>query len=252
MIFLNESGNVFGDGAVAREFVRGIVEQVKSELPNRVDVVPDIGSAGYKVESGDIDLFVDAADLMKHFGVADEKSVKKELETYMKSLGYKAKTIGRNVHIEVPYTTQKGTRHAQVDLMVIADAKRVADWHQHGLRGMYDEPDFKAAHVFILLNSIGKFLGLKTDAFAGKVMRRDDNTVVADNRAAAAKILLNARAKASDLNSVRSILKALENDPDREAKLAQAREDEAKGLISFPQNITEGTANWFRNLMSKL
>ena len=189
---------------------------------------------------------------MKHFGVGDEKSVKKELENYMKSQGYKAKTIGRNVHIEVPYKTPDGIRHAQVDLMVITDAKRVADWHQHGLRGMYDEPDFKAAHIFILLNSIGKFLGLKTDAFAGKVLRRDDNTVVADTRDKAAKILLNQRAKASDLNSVKSILKALENDPDREAKLAQAREDEAKGLITFPTTIAEGTSNWFRSLINKL
>jgi hypothetical protein len=135
---------------------------------------------------------------------------------------------------------------------VIVDAKRVADWHQHGPRGMYKDPDFKAAHLFILLNSIGKFLGLKTDAFAGKVMRRDDNTVVADNRADAAKILLNKDAKPSDLDSVKSILQALASDPDRDAKLSQARDDEAKGLIKLHESRRIGTADWFRNLLDKI
>jgi hypothetical protein len=251
-IQLTESGNVFGDGAVKREYINGIVKKVQSELPSQITSVADIGSAGYKVESGDIDIFLDANDVMSYFKSADEKSAKKELEAFMKHKGYLAKTVGRNVHVEVPYNTPGGERRAQVDLMVIVDAKRVSDWHQHGPRGMYKDPDFKAAHLFILLNSIGKFLGLKTDAFAGKVMRRDDNTVVADNRADAAKILLNKDAKPSDLDSVKSILQALASDPDRDAKLSQARDDEAKGLIKLHESRRIGTAVWFRNLLDKI
>lgn len=251
-IILKESGNVFGDGPVKKEFVKPIIKKVQAELPPNITSVADIGSAGFKVESGDIDLFLDANDLMSYFKSPDEKTVKKELEAYMKRKGYPAKTVGRNVHIEVPYDTPGGPRRAQVDLMVILDAARVADWHQHGLRNMYADPEFKAAHLFILLNSIGKFLGLKTDAFAGKVMRRDDNTVVADNRADAAKILLNKNAQASDLNSVKSILKALADDPNREKKLAQAKEDEAKGLIKLSESIQFGTAQWFRKIMEQL
>jgi hypothetical protein len=113
---------------------------------------------------------------------------------------------------------------------------------------MYDDPAFKGNQLFILLNSIGKFLGLKVDAFSGTVMRRDDNTVVADNRNDAAKLLLSPGAKGTDLNSVASVLKALEGDPDKEGKLAQAKQDQAKGLLTLPEAVTPGTAAWFRRM----
>ena len=92
------------------------------------------------------------------------------------------------------------------------------------------------------------FRSLKTDGFGGVVMRRDNNEVVADNRNDSAKILLNPGAKASDLNSVSSVMKALEGDPDREGKLAQARQDQQKGLLTLPEAVTPGTAAWFRKL----
>jgi len=156
---------------------------------------------------------------------------------------------GRNVHVSIPYKTSEGkSAFAQVDYMIIPNAEKVADWHQHGPRGMYDDPNFKANQLFILLNSIGKALGVKVDSFAGTVMRRDDNTVVADNRNDAAKLLLNPKAKAADLNSVATVMAALANDPDREAKLAQARQDQAKGLLTLPEDIAPGTAAWFRKL----
>ena len=213
----------------------------------------DIGSAGYKVQSGDIDLFLDAQATMKNFGVDDEKQAKQALAQYYQAKGYGVKVSGRNVHVSVPYKTANGkTLYAQVDLMVIADAKRVADWHQHGPRGSYDDPNFKANQLYILLNSIGKAIGVKVDAFGGTVMRRDDNTVVANNREAAAKLLLNPSAHAADLNSVATVMAALAKDPDKEAKLAQARQDQAKGLLTLPEQTTPGTAAWFRKLGHQL
>ena len=251
-MYLTEGGNVFDNtGPVARDDVTGVVDTVKRELPGNLQrqLIPNIGSAGYKVESGDIDVFIDEQALIKHFGAEDVKGAKITLAQYFKAKGYAVKLSGRNVHIDVPYNANGKTKYAQVDIMVIQDAKRVADWHQHGMRGMYDEPGFKAAHLYILLNSIAKFLGLKVDAFGGVVMRRDENnTVVADNRNDAAKILLNPGAKASDLNSVAAVIKALEGDPDKEGKLAQARQDMAKGLLTLPEAVTPGTAAWFRKM----
>ena len=251
-MYLYEGGNVFDNtSAVARENVATIVAMVKRELPSALqkNAIPDIGSAGYKVESGDIDLFVDAKAAIKNFDVADEKQAKQALAQYFQAKGYAVKVMGRNVHVDMPYKITDGKQlYAQVDLMVIADAKRVADWHQHGPRGMYDDPQFKANQLYILLNSIAKFLGLKVDAFGGTVMRRDDNSVIADTREAAAKVLLNPGAHAADLNSVATVLKALEGDPDREGKLAQAKQDQAKGLLTLPEDIAPGTAAWFRKL----
>ena len=250
-MYLYEGGNVFDNTEpVAKEDVPTVVGTVTRELPGALKAIPDIGSAGYKVESGDIDLFLDERITLKNFGVEDTLSAKKALAQYFIAKGYDAKIKGRNVHVDVPYTANRDSkkRFAQVDLMVIPDAKRVADWHQHGPRGMYDDPNFKADQLFILLNSIGKFLGLKTDAFGGVVMRRDDNSVVADTREAAAKVLLNPGAHAADLNSVASVMKALASDPDREGKLAQAKQDQAKGLLTLPEDITPGSAAWFRKM----
>lgn len=252
MMHLYEGGNVFGDGDIPKQYVRGVVDRIQLDMPSGIKAIPDIGSAGYKVASGDMDLFVDYDQLAEKFQVQDEKSAKQALAQFMAAKGYPVKIIGRNVHLGVKYRTDTGEHEVQVDLMVIKDAARVADWHQHGPRGMYDQPGFKAAHMYMLLNSIGKFLGLKIDAFAGNVLRRDNNEVVANNRDKAAKILLNPKAKAADLNSVATIMAALKNDPDREGKLAQARQDVAKGLMTLPEDVAPGTASWFRNMQSKL
>ena len=252
MMYLYEGGNVFDNtSAVAKEFVAPVVNTVKLALPSALQkkVIADIGSAGYKVESGDIDLFIDEKAVIKNFGVDDAVQAKKALAQYFQAKGYQVAIKGRNVHVDVPYKLADGKQlFAQVDVMVIPNAKGVADWHQHGPRGMYDDPNFKANQLYILLNSIAKFLGLKVDAFGGTVMRRDDNSVIADTRESAAKLLLNPGAHANDLNSVATVLQALQGDPDREGKLAQAKQDQAKGLLTLPEDITPGSAAWFRKM----
>jgi hypothetical protein len=249
MMHVYEGGNIFGDGDIAKEYVQGVVQHVQRDLPSGIKAIPDIGSAGYKVASGDMDLFIDANSLMQKFGMEDEKKAKEALAQFMQAKGYPVKLSGRNVHIEVPYKTPEGPRTVQVDLMVIADAGVVAPWHQHGPRGMYDQPGFKASHGFILMNSIAKHLGLKFDAFGAKLMRRDDNTVVGRTRDEVAKILLGNAAKADDLNSVATMVAALKNDPERDGKLAQARQDAAKGVINLPEPVQEGSAAWFRKFI---
>ena len=252
---LSEGGNAIPSSVpVAKNDVAKIVATAKRLLPEPLlkRMQADIGSAGYKVESGDIDLMVEAEDVVALFQTQNEKdplkSAKKALENYFIGKGIDAKTNGRNVSIGIPY----GKALAQVDVMVIHDAAIVAPYHQHGPRGSYSDPDFKGQPIFIVMNSIGKALGYKFDAFGAKLMRRDDNTVVARDRDAVAKALLNPNATADDLNSVKSILRALEADPMKDAKLAQARDDEAKGLITLPKKIEEGTANWFRQMQSIL
>lgn len=243
---------MFGDGDIPKEYVAGVVNRVQLDMPSGIKAIPDIGSAGYKVASGDMDMFIDYDQLAAKFGVADEPSAKKALAKFMQAKGYPVKIIGRNVHIGAPYQTPEGEHIVQVDLMVIRNAAKVAPWHQHGPRGMYDDPTFKGGHLFILLNSIAKFLGLKVDGFAGTVMRRDNNEVVADTRQKAAKVLLGPNAKDSDLNSVKTVMAALKNDPDKEGKLTQARQDVANGTLTLPEDHHPGTAGWFRNIQSKL
>jgi hypothetical protein len=253
-MYLYEGGNVFDNtSAVAQADVSKVVNTIKLQLPSQLQnkIIADIGSAGYKVESGDIDLFIDERAAVKNFDAQDAAGAKQALAQYFQAKGFRTAVKGRNVHVDVPYTAADGKqRYAQVDLMIIADAKRVADWHQHGPRGMYADPKFKASHLYILLNSIAKFKNMKVDAFAGTLNNRDvDSTLVSKDRAEIAKILLNPSAGAADLDSAVAVMKALEGDPDREGKLAQARQDVAKGMLTLPETApTPGTAAWFRTM----
>ena len=238
---LTEGGNQIPNAKdVPLDQVQSVVDTAIKLLPPilRINLAKDIGSAGFKkVPPGDIDLMIESDDLVKQFKTANEKdpvkSAKKALEDYLKQKGYAANMSGRNVHVGIPF--DGGI--AQVDYIVIEDVPTVAPYHQHGPRGSYDDTDFRGSEIFILMNSIGKALGLKFDAFGGKLMRRDDNSIVARDRDAVAKILLNPTATADDLNSVKSIIRALSHDPDRDAKLAQARESAAKGIINLPGNL---------------
>ena len=244
-MILLEGGNVFADVVdIKREYPKDLINSIQQLLPG-FDLQFDIGSVGYKVQSGDMDVFMDQDEVVNKFKSKDEKAAKQSLAQFVQAKGFETAVKGRNVHVRMPLPD--GT-FAQVDLMVIPDSADVAPWHQHGPRGSYDDPSFKGAQNFILMNSIGKALGLKFDAFGGKLLRRDNNEVVARGRDDVAKILLNPNATGDDLNSVKTILKALENDPKKDAKLAQAREDAAKGIITLPESVQPGSTQWMKQI----
>ena len=266
---LTEGGNAIPDStAVNREDVFSVVEAAKKALPKELlkSMQVDIGSAGFKtVPAGDIDLMIEARDLVAVFHTeADKKdpvlAAKKALEKYFTDKGMQAKVNGRNVSVGIVYREKasRSERLAQVDYMVIHDAAIVAPYHQHGPRGMYDDPSFIGNAIFIVMNSIGKATvdpalwpqGLKFDAFGGKLMRRDNNEVVARNRAEVAKILFGPAADESALDSVKAMVAALRNDPRKEEKLAQARVDADKGIIpALPESVD---LRWLNRLTESL
>lgn len=252
-MYLYEGGNAIANSQpVEQKDIAEVIAIARREMPPSLipGMQTDIGSAGFKpVPSGDIDLMIEADDLLKLYPNAGSKdplkAAKQNLAQFFTAKGIEANVNGRNVSIGVKYPSG----YAQVDLMVIQDAAVVAPWHQHGPRGMYADPGFKGAHNFILMNSIAKHLGLKFDAFGAKLMRRDNNEVVGRTRKEVAKILLGPAAREDSLNSVKTMVAALEADPDRESKLAQARQDAVKGLITMPEAAPmPGTAAWFRKM----
>ena len=225
------SGNVFTDTvAINCNQADRVLGLVRDLLPAGLTLQPNIGSAGFKPVSGDMDIFLDQQQVISLFDAKDEKLAKQELAKHLQLKGLQTAVKGRNVHARVPISS---TEYVQVDLMIIPDAEGVAPWHQHGPRGSYEDPDFKGADIFIVMNSIGKALGFKFDAFSGRLLSREDNSVVATGRDAVAKLLLNPQATGRDLDSVKTILNALETDKHRDAKLAQARGDAERGLIKL-------------------
>lgn len=260
-MYIYEGGNAIPNSKpVLMQDVPTVVKIARDYLPDEINhgVQVDIGSAGYKVESGDIDIFLEAQDVVNYFKTQDKKdsvtAAKQALKQYLIDKGLESRVVGRNVHIGVPYQSvvNKNRGLAQVDFMVIVDAAIVAPWHQHGPRGAYDDSDFKGNELFIVLNSLAKFQNLKFDAFGARLMKRDNNEVVGRTRKEVAKILLNPKAKESDLDSVKAIMAALAQDPDKEGKLAQARQDAATGLIRLPESYAVGTAAWFRQIAGRL
>jgi hypothetical protein len=246
MINLMEGGNVWDDvGAIKKEYVPGIISDIQAALPDGLQVIPHIGSAGFKVESGDMDVFVDAGQVQQMFQAKDEKTAKVALKNYLESKGFVCALSGRNVHVKMP--TPSGVP-VQVDVMCIPNAAKVAPFHQHGPSGQYNDPTFKGSHLFVLYSSIAKALGLKFSPFEGKLVDRTTNDIVADDRDAVAKVLLNPQATGADLASVPAMMRALANDPRKDEKLAQARADAQKGLITLPESIQTGSASWFRRL----
>jgi len=251
-------GNVIKSSSPVNQYeVKNIIDRVRIELPSSLlkNMETDIGSAGFKPTSGDVDIMIDANDLVKQYQTQDEEdavlAAKRTLTQFFKAKDIEAVLNGRNVSIGIPYRDQRSNKPltAQVDIMVIDDVKTVAPWHQHGPRGCYDDATFKGNAIFILISSIAKYLGLKFDPFAANLTNRATGEVVGRTRKQVSRILLGPKAKERDLDSVKSIVLALQDDPDQEGKLAQARQDQAKGLITLPDSKpTVGTAEWFRSM----
>jgi len=272
MMHLYEGGNAIQSSTpVEQEDVPQVVAIAKREMPQALlkNLQTDIGSAGYKqdaqgkgIPSGDIDLMVEAADVVAVFQTQDNPkdpvlAAKKAMQTFFTAKGIEANVNGRNVSIGVKYKTAQGAvKIAQVDLMVIHDAKLVAPYHQHGLRDMYKDPTFKGQANFVLISSLAKAENLKFDPFGAKLVRRDTGDVVARSMDEVAKVLIGGSAKAKDLYSVKSMIAALQKYDDTDTinrKLAQARDDAAKGLITLPETAPGvGTAAWFRHLGHQL
>jgi hypothetical protein len=81
---------------------------------------------------------------------------------------------------------------------------------------------YKGALRNIMLNSMAKAMGYKLNQNDG-IMDRATNELITDDPAKVAQMLLSPNATVSDLYSVESILKSLEADPKKEAKIADFR-----------------------------
>ena len=242
---LLEGGNVWPDiTPFKKEEANTILASLQKVMPKGINLIK-VGSAGQKAMSGDMDVMVDENQVINMFKPLIEKIMaspqkgKKAqspvqiaralLKDYFEKKGFQSAQSGINVHVRVPV----GKTIAQVDIMFVEDAGNVSIFHQHDYNS-----EFKGKHKHMLLSSIAKETksakypnGLMWSAFQGLFSRNAEgkkDQLVTRDPDIVAKILLNPKAHRKDLANVESIMAALPDDPNKQAKLQAFRADMAK------------------------
>ena len=98
---------------------------------------PRYDKDGNVVPSNDLDSMVEQSTLMKNFNTVDAKATRQALDEYLQKQGLKTKKAGVTVHTRVPM----GDKFYQVDIKVVPNAAKVAQFHRH------DIPDRKSTRL---------------------------------------------------------------------------------------------------------
>ena len=170
-----------------------------------------LGSTGRKPDSGDLDIEIDA-------NTVNKDQLAGQLTQWAQSHGFDPKDwvrkTGSIVHFKTPINGNPKNGYVQTDFTFLAKPA----WSRFVLSA---DPTsaYKGATRNVLINSIAKSMGYKLNQVAG-IADRATNELISDDPDKVAQMLLNKKSTRKDLSSVESILNALKNDRNREAKLA--------------------------------
>ncbi len=229
---LLEGGNVFKDKATGEPLTQRI---------NQADVEPTIrflekitgiphfehalGTTGKTPTSGDLDIGI-PADVKKEELVA---KLSQWCSQHGESAGDFIKKSGISVHFKTPIGGSSERGYVQTDFMFVPNL----DFAKFA---MASDPrsKYRGAHKQIILSSIAKAKGLTWNPTTGLSSRETKKLVDGgDNPDQVAEMLFGHGFDRSSLTSVEAVLKALENNPQREELLADARETLGREGIEF-------------------
>lgn len=230
---ITEGGNVFvgadqqpltkrilkNDIAPTVKWLESITKLDLTGPASPIDGLPSywLGTTGRKTDSGDLDLMVDANKISKPELIARlEKWVSAQPDA--STTKYVAKS-GISVHFLTPIKGNPKNGFVQTDLMFVQNPK----WSQFIISAGDPTSIFKGADRFVCISSLATFFGNKITQTDGMV-NRETGALVSSDPNAIAKKLLSPKATAADLISVEKMLKALETDKDRDAKLEKFRQ----------------------------
>lgn len=203
-----------------------------------------IGSTGRRPTSGDIDLAIDSnlvnKDELYNRLVDWAKSQKLDPKDWIRK-------SGASIHVKTPINGDPKLGLVQTDLMFMPNV----DWGTWALKASHPS-EYSGSDRNIVVNSIAKSLGWKLHQGKG-ILDRKDNSLITDDPDQAAKLLLNRSARAQDLETVETILAALQRDADRDKKLADARQHFANTGVPFVESIdTDTDVNWLARLRDRI
>lgn len=211
---LTEGGNVWGAELATRKINKSEVAPTVAWLEKLIGIkLGDklLGSAGKADNSGDIDIAL----------TDDTKAaVEGKLKAWasMKDPAALSTKTGINIHFRAPIGGNAASGYVQVDFTFVPDIE-FAKW-----KLAHPKSQYSGTARAIVMASLAKAAGLKLN-MNGLVGRNDDHPIEGGkNPDVIAQYLLGKGARASDLDSVESVLAKLKNDPDGQKKLADARD----------------------------
>jgi hypothetical protein len=234
-MILAEGGNIFKD-ASGRALTQRINQtDVKSTIAwleqlTGLELQDNaLGSTGRKPTSGDLDLAVDANQVTK-------EQLVQRLSQWAVSHGLKPeeniRKSGISVHLKTPINGRPESGYVQTDFMFLKDVP-----FSKFILSAPANSNYRGQDRNVLMNSIAKSMGYKLNQNAGLMTRTEPNELISNDPDQIAKILLNNRATEKDLYSVETIIAALEKDPKKDAKLADAREHFAREGVPFMEGM---------------
>jgi len=203
-MILSEGGNIFqGTADFDQKLIPDMMKQVNAVMSKTGVKALPIGSGATPTPgkiSGDLDMIADAGQLIDYFKVKDVKTAKVELEKMFQAAGFETKKSGQIVHVK----TNVGDAAQQVDIMVVDNGETAQKFHVHDIpKGS----PYKGVHKQMMIAALAKENGMKWSPYKGLV-DRESNELVSNNMDEIAKQLLGDNAKAADLGSVESIVRA--------------------------------------------
>ena len=213
-----------------------------SELDDAGVPVRWLGSTGRRPDSGDVDLVVTdiskdelyqrLLDFLQRQGQDPQKWIKKAGE----------------LHFRTPIGGDSRNGYVQTDFNFYADpdAQRWAQFYMSGTSA-----DYKGMHRNVLLSSLAKAQGLKIGG--NGMLDRATNELVKGGRDPdrVAAVVLGPGHTGRDLATVERIYAALQDDPKRDAKLADFREYLKREGLEEP-GIRETDVSWLARLRDRI
>lgn len=253
MYFLVEGGNIWPDVVTnfdPREVGKPLTAATQKyidQLGARVNTVgscwkPRFDKDGNVVPSNDLDAMLDLAVLQHVFQTPDAKTTRKALNDYLQKQGLETKQAGVTVHTRMPL----GDKFYQVDLKVVPNAAKVAQFHRHDIP---QGSPYKGVNKQLVMNALASSQGMLWSPDEG-LYKRDASgkkaELLSDDWDMIAQYLLGKGATGSDLGSVESIMTKI-TDPKRKEEIMNM----ARAGASW-QAATPGVNEWFKNTLEML
>jgi hypothetical protein len=203
---------------------------------------PRVDKDGNVVPSNDLDAMIDLAELQKALGTTDAKTTRQALDDFLQKEGLATYKAGVTVHTKMPL----GGKFYQVDLKVVPNAAKVAQFHRHDIP---QGSPYKGVNKQLVMNALASSQRMLWSPDEG-LYARDNNgkkaDLLSDDWDTIAQYLLGKGATGKDLSSVESIMAKIPDPKRREEIMNMARAGHSW------QQATPNVTEWFRRAMDIL